>query len=392
MRRLPKFKPTEIGILFAAHSKDEIKEELDTLFDEVSSLLKNHKAGNLINIKKLPEHITVNDIELATNIRIKSRCVLLIWGRYEKGPIENKEYKGFLPNKLNFTFITPGSRIGEDMNQDISAGLLDRVFLYQSSNEMIERDFVTKNIADISRYIIGTCLLMFGQLETSKSFFEEIALKPYATWVGKDRQSMSRFVNALKLKLSTIYHLQARDIYIGNIFVDGSLYFDNENLGEFMLLLDTSIKNNPTINAYLLKAIACLLLGKITKSKNIMKHSKQKWPLNPNPDYSLAFLNAHEGDLRKSISHYNRAFKHTTGSDTDIFHLTEFAEAYIEAKPTKYHLHYALGLLYLELSDTSFAIKHFDMFIKIAGKTKSDKDLVWIKKAEDIIKAIQANN
>lgn len=386
IRRIPRFESNEIGILFAASAKEDIAEDLDVLYDEVCSLLKQRSLRGLICIKKLPLNIIVNNQEVATFIREKSKCALLIWGRYEKGKIQEREFSGF-SSKINFTYLMPDNRLAKQINDDISIAASDRLWLFSTSNELIERDLVTKNIVDVSRYIIGTCLLLFGNLELSKTFLSEIVTSPYGTWSAKARSSVYRFVNNIKLKLSIIDARLAGRIYLENVFVGGVLH-DNQNalmaIENYTLL---SINNSPNLGAYLLLAISLFLQGQVAKSKIILKKNRKRWPSDPNPDYSLAFLYAYDGDLRKSKAHYKRAFKLTSvKSEADAFHIAEFQEAFLERDPARYHFHFTLGLINLELLDSESAIKHFETFVEIAREQDALVNTLWITEAEKYVR------
>lgn len=392
-RRIPRFKGNEIGILFAPHSKEEVREDLDTLFNEVTSLLKQERLGNLFNFKKIPEHIIVNDNETAELIRVKSRCLLLIWGNYEKGNIGGQEVRGFCGSKsISFTYAVPNKDLVRWTNEDIDKCTKNRFWSFNSSNDLIERNFLKNNLVDVSRFIIGLCLFLFGELEKSKIIFSEIITKPYGTWKGNANNDIFNFLNTIKPKLAYIDNRKSQYLYIEKIFNSGKLYCERETLEEIIELTKASIKNEPSLSPYLLQAIMLFLQDEIVKSKNILNKARKRWPSDPNVDYSLAFLYAYTGDLRKSKTHYRRAFMLTPIKNADdLFHLVEFPEAYLEKDSSKYHLHFALGLLHYELVDPASGLKHFEKFIEISLSHNLEKDKPWVIEAEEYISKIKTS-
>lgn len=388
-RRIPRFAQKEIGILLAPHADKDVRDELDRLLTEVTGILRSHDLGFLFSIKRLPENRIITEDETAKSIRQKSGCLLLIWGYYQRGKMRGQEYRGFPTGKLNFTYALPTTEQLPQYQRDISKGIADRTWLFKSENELIERDFVTKNVADVARYIVGTCLLNFGKVMHGKAVLAQIIAKPMGTWHGKARYSVSNFLRNIKGKLARADAVQAYQLYATHIFKDGQLVKDPEVLGEIFALTEASISNGPNLPAYLQRAIIYFLQGEIRKAKQSMNKAKERWPRSPLPDYSLAFLYAYEGDLSRSKSHYKRAFKQSVNLEPlQLFHLIDFLEACVELEAERYHLHFALGLLHMELVDGMSAEKHFTRFVESAsGQDASNEQ--WILAAKECIQGIQ---
>lgn len=392
-RRVPRFKKNEIGILFAPHSKEEVREDLDSLFDEVTSLLKQQSLGHSFVFKKIPDNITVNDSKTAEFLRIKSKCLLLVWGTYKKGNIGGEEVSGFHGNNsINFTYAVYNANLAEETNEHVNKCTIDRWWSFRSSNDLIERDFLKNNIVDVSRFIIGVCLYTIGELENSKIILSEIIKKPYGTWKGNAKNSIVNFLNTIKTKLSSIDTLRANSIYRNKIFVNGKINFGHEALDEILILTQASITNDPSLAAYLLQAIVLFLKNEIVKSKNTLIKAKPRWLSDPNIYYSLAFLYAYTGDLKKSKTTYKRAIKLTPIKNAvDFFHLVEFQEACLDHDNSRYHLHFTLGLLNYELLDSLAGKIHFQKFIDKCSEHNLEKENQWIIEANKYIAAISSS-
>ena len=187
----------------------------------------------------------------------------------------------------------------------MSRGITDRTWLFSSENELIERDFVMRNVADVARYIVGTCLLNSGKVMPGKVVLAQIIAKPMGTWHGKARQSVSNFLHNIRGKLARADAVQANQLYHTHIFKDGKLVKDPKVLGEIFTLTKASIANGPNLLAYLQQAIVYFLQGEISKARHLMNKAKDRWPRSPLPDYSLGFLYVYEGNLHRGKSHYN---------------------------------------------------------------------------------------
>lgn len=389
IRRIPRFHQNEIGILLAPHADKDVSEELDRLLTEVAATLRSHDLGFLFSIKRLPENRIVHEDETAKSIRQKSGCLLLIWGYYQKGKANGKEYRGFPIGKLNFTYAVPTMELISQYQHDMSKGITDRTWLFRSENELIERDFVTRNVVDVARYIVGTCLLNFGKVMPGKAILGQIIAKPIGTWHGKAGHSVVGFLKNIKAKLSVADVVQANHLYRTRVFKDGKLIKDPKVLDQIFALTEASIANGPNLPAYLQQAIICFLRGEIPQARRLTNKAQDRWPRSPLPEYSLGFLYAYEGDLLRSKSHYKTAFIQTSNmAPLELFHLVEFPEACLELDPERYHLHFALGLVHMELVDALAAKKHFKRFIESAT-SKDPSNEQWIRDANQYIEDIQ---
>lgn len=393
LRRIPRFKQNEIGILFAPHSKEEVREELDSLFNEVTSLLKQESLGHSFVFKKIPDNIVVNDNKTAESLRIKSRCLLLVWGTYEKGKVGGEEASGFHGDgSISFTYAVYNRNLSEETVEDVGKCIIDRWWSFRSSNDLIERNFLKKNIVDVSRFIIGVCLYTVGELEKSKIILSEIIRKPYGTWSGNAKNSIVNFLNTIKSKLSSIDNFQANSLYKNKIFVNGKINLCHEELDKIIALTQASITNDPSLHAYLLQAIILFLKNEIIKSKNILNKAKIRWKSDPNIYYSLAFLYAYTGDLTKSKTNYKRALKLTPIKNAvDFFHIVEFQEACLDNDSSRYHLHFTLGLLNYELVDSLAGISHFEKFTEKCLEHNLEKEKKWIIEANTYISTIKSS-
>lgn len=386
IRSVPKFGDNEIGILFGPHGDEDVKKDLDVLKTELSSRIKNNEKAKIFHIKTLPPNRVISDVETAVMIRRRSNAILFIWGKYEKGNLQSKELRGFMPGNLNFTYAVPSEDSKSQIRSDIQVGIDGRAWMFSSENELVEREFLLSNVFDVSRYIIGSCLLNFGNVKLGKGILSDILKNPTrSAW--KNRNSILTFIENIRAKLARCDAALAYDLYHREIFVGGRLSRPAEKLKEIVALADASLNLKPTGDAYSVKAIALFLLGEMGRAKKALGQYRRRQPTAPTPDYSLGFLFAYEGDLQTAEHYYRRAFEATLSEGGEyIFHLSEFVEATLQFAPEKIHLHYVLGLIHQELIDGISAKRHYERFIELA---KGDSSLAeWVAKAGQHIKEI----
>jgi tetratricopeptide (TPR) repeat protein len=385
IRRIPKFRGDQIGILFAPHGDEDVQKDIDRLRQELTSRLKASRSSKDFILKTLPPNRIVSDVDTAVMLRRRSGCMLLIWGRYERGRFQSKELRGFAAGKLNFTYAYP-TEIGEaNISKDIEVGIANRVWMFSSENELVERDFISSNVYDVARYIIGTCQLNFGRFQEGKELLLDILKNPgQSAWVGGAQRVVGMFIENIKAKISRADAMFAFSIYNQKIFPAGKLIKNRPALEAMVKLTEASIGNKPNGDAYLLKSIAHFLLGDLQKAKNAAARLRRLEPQNPSPCYSLGFLSAYAGDMDRAEQCYTRAFELTANVTADyIFHLSEFVAAVLELEPDKIQLHYILGLLHKELVDARFARAHFEEFVSLGHGREEMKS--WAQKAQALI-------
>lgn len=393
IRRVPRFKNGEIGVLFAPQGDDDVIKDIDYIEQEVVSKLKLSKYASLFVIKRLPKNRIIRDVETAKAVRQKSGCMLLIWGPYLKGRAQGKEYRGFQDGKLSFTYAIPAQdlHLEQVYQKDIGYGLANRKWMFASENELIERDFIVNNVVDVVRYIIGLCLLYFGNLSVGRDLLVEIIKNPsMGVWNAKAERSIAEFLQNIKIKIGWADIRAAHNLYETKVFSRGKLICDGKTLDDILKLTEISLANYPSAQAYLLRAIIFFLKEDIGKARHALAGLKKKEPTNPSSDYSLGFLYAYENNLERAERRYKRAIDATyNASSYFLFHLVEFPAAVLNLKPDRIGLHYVLGVLHKELVDKRLAEKHFVRFIEEAEKQKKSWG-EWIEKAKNHLKQIAA--
>ncbi|MDD2805631.1 MAG: hypothetical protein PHV33_08755 [Elusimicrobiales bacterium] len=390
IRRVPRFPKDRIGVLLSSQGDEDVEKDVEYIEQEIRAKIKGSKYSSLFIVKRLPENRIVRDAAAANAIRQKSGALVFIWGTYSKGRISGKEYRGFAGGKLNFTYPFPAQYIQyrTGYQKDIGCGVAGRAWMFASENELIEREFVVDNIFDVARYIVASCLLYFGNLHVGKGLLKEIIVNPSGKWIGKSERAVVEFVQNIKSKMAWVDVKIAQQIYNSHIFVDGVLFRDEKLLNDILKHTEASLNNSPSAEAYLLRAIAYFLKGDLKCAKDTALNIKKREPKNPAPEYSLAFLYAYEGDLKRAERRYVRALDATHNATADfISHILQFPYAVLRLEPNRVGVHYALGLLHKELADKMLAAEHFNKFIEEAAKQSADLS-EWTQKANAYLKQL----
>lgn len=181
-RRLPKFSPNEIGVMFAfscAGSIDpdshDIKGTLDRLLRQIRDVAADLGAasGPRIRIESVPGHIVILSTQHAKEVLEGSNAVLLVWAQCSTGALNGRRQIDF--DKIHFALRH--RTLPEDVQPRFQAGLalidlIDPKHRIRLDNDLIDVREVSASLALVSHYQIGLALAVSGQVKPATNLLE----------------------------------------------------------------------------------------------------------------------------------------------------------------------------------------------------------------------------
>lgn len=351
-RNLPIFTTDENGILFAFNRVcPETQKILNILYKKVITDIKLENTKSNIDVKFLPEHITVLNPEKAKKIREKSKAKVVIWGDTESGTI-NSQKKELIISMIRFTYET---KIEEKkipfFNQSITNVILKESWMIDEKEQVIERDYLSKNIKLFSFYLIGWTLVLSNS-ESDRNNGVEILQQILKNF--KKRNNLTNdeklIVLNLEIQITSYYNEKIRNMNFR--FTDKN---NNEKIKIGRELLSDIINSEVDRNKYLL--FECILDFLENKPRDVLieKLKKEVEYTNRNDApvfYSLAFVEYYYGYLENGFKYLKKAINLITPVDQMSSIVGWYEEALLEDNDKKY-LKFPIGQIYYNLLESA---------------------------------------
>jgi tetratricopeptide (TPR) repeat protein len=367
LRRIPRFATDQAGVFFLSDCLPEQQAELIRLRERVHSELKAKDLLNFINVKVLPPNIRIHDVQEASSILKKSFATLIVWGPFEKATHDGERVSGF--PKLNFTYSHPAN-VSKDFHMQVATSLVGRKWMFQESNEVIEKSLVIDNISQVAINIIGMALLVKGYFQKAEAILgvldvelDGVRRKPhlpveFANFCANVRKNRLR-ASGLQLKIEYM------EVFRGQ----GIFHASSHELGRWRVRIDEAVKLDKRDSGFfVMQAIVTFLQQNMEESRRAISKAIECAPIaDPSPDFCLAFVALFENQFRKARSSYKKALaKKGSYNNELIAEIVEFIGQALDKYPSKFQFHYALGLLNEQRLDRSVALGQYRAFIERA--------------------------
>jgi hypothetical protein len=249
--------------------------------------------------------------------------------------------------------------------------------ILNKEDEFTSFKFSSDYLIVYSRYIIGLASMLSLDFHTAIHLFEtlksefpdRLTIKPLAVIRKRIKENLSFIYYALSvdeyhhLRNSKDYdHLEKSNEYINLIRENEQQiyhYHCQLHLAIYQFLKNRNVKGAKQI---------------LTKLSNVKDSSHF---------YSMAFLNAYEGNLRGALNFYKRALKMPQPSGVSI-EVEEFIDHILSVEPDKYHLYLCLALINLYKGDHQLVGEDLERFLEVA----KEEDHKYIAVVEEITKKL----
>lgn len=324
----------------------EIKNNLLKTIDEI-------KLTRLIKLMDFSDVYKFNSKEEAENFLRQKNLDLIIWGNFSQDNLKMED-KNINELNLNFTFGHPNdpqNKIGEMLLLDINSKLAKKNYrriVEDSSYKDIK--IISNNLFDVSVYIIGVTMKLYGKIGVSLNLFESL--------YSKLTKSNDPFVNYIIPHMLNCYELT-----IINATFNRNLFAIGKDCCRKML----EFKND---DFFALASMAFLQYrtGEVNESQKTVERLAKLYPNNPLTEVDVAFFRILEKDYKGAFKHYRNLikFKSNQLNFNPIIVVDFLSENYEKFKEPA--MLYGSGIISYYYADKKIAKYDLKEFIKKASE------------------------
>lgn len=362
-RRIPKVPKNKVGFIVSVKTNDEEVQKIlkSDFIDTLQNLINNSKHSYAFHFIEYPKRLAgkINTKEEAHHYLSKSKGHYMIYGRAAVRFIDGKNH-----HVLNFAGVIKHRpmplEISRNLSKEFTELLPQRVF-FATENDIFSFEFTSKYIILVSKYVIGIASYLSGDVEYAQSLLEDVY----------------KSLKSGKLNLPAIIKIKQRipdrlvDIYLTQaaiLFKRWDKHHHCKLIEEAIPFLEKIEKIRPNDYQFLLlNAIRYFVIDR-NLAVAIREIRKCKHENGPEWRYSLAFLQAYQGNLKQAYKQYQLAFRRTTDNKLPI-EIEGFIIWMIEKEPEKVQLYFCLGLINFHTKgDLASAYRDFRKFLEEAPK------------------------
>jgi tetratricopeptide (TPR) repeat protein len=333
------------------------KELFADFVENVRALLTRDSAGSNFYVILVPKPLAcvTKDYHRANRILRKARGHFMIYGSARKRTVLDKpQYYLVLDGLIRHAPIPNevSASLGKDFRQ-----VLPEKTLIPENGSLFCFEVFSQVISISTHFMIGLAAFLSGDVVYAEKLFlsAEADLKSGKSPPG----ALSAIEKALPLQLKVLYQQWLVALYAAYLRSRDSRFL--EHIDE---IADKLIARDPMSHqALLIKAIASFELRKdVIGAKTLVNRCRNRqdstWL------FSLAFLEAYQGDLDSANDHYRQALKMPNENTTTAIQCEDFIQHVLDREPDKDHLYFCLGLInYNFKEDYEAAQRDFEKFI-----------------------------
>lgn len=358
-----KTKKGKIGFVIAIKTENEAQESIinnDVIFNinTILSETSNTQKFHVFPLQKWHAN-KIQGKEDAIKYLKKCDATLLLQGQFSKRK-QGKEYYYTLRLTQTVLHNEISQNISDKMSIELGKIFLPKVAI-KENDEILGIERTTGLLAEAAKYFVAVAATINKNLIISESLFFEIKNSAFLK-THKFNPTAKQLRRMANENLYNISSYKARAAYDKWLFTSNKneIQIIGEELDKQVTYKGKSIKKY--YNWMLLKAIWLVIwCGKNDDAIKILLQCK---PINHAAwRYSLAFLYACEGDLKKAVYYYDSAFIRSAGQDLSL-NVEIYIAWKIKEEPNNYQLYFCLGYInYKFKEDYDSAIIDLTKFI-----------------------------
>lgn len=363
---IPNFRTDEVGIFIATYANENLQEQISLLNRTLQNLLTDTRNDKTkIKTYVLPNHHQINTFNDAKKLLLNKNCCLIIWGNYQEGQLNSKKVRGFSNFQLNFTYRT-SEEIKTFHELDVDSVMNNRIWWCDTDNDFLGQNIVVNNIVEVSKYIVGTILILSGRIDEAKTYYEDLRLElmqKRAHLSGPN--TVNPIIEKVRNKLVDCLMIECQKYYQTKIFCNGSLNINKNDLNHLKDKLSDLRKYSIRHDEESLMAIVEFLLGNISGSKRVLTHAIKMKRGNYNTYFSLGFLECFSSNTSEIIKRYRKAIRLCSGAmqSANFLHMVKYCEYFLKLYPEKIEFHLVLGIIQKEYGDMTIAREQFEIYL-----------------------------
>lgn len=368
--RIPKHKKGTVGFGIAiTYEKAEQAVRLRADFvDRLERLLRTHTAIYEFDVIEFPQHIAgrLRTREAGFELLRRARGHYLIVGHARSRIINAQPH-----HVLELDGFVRHSHVEQSVSDQLAKEfreVLPRSLMIAEENDLFSFQFTAQWIDTGARYIVGIAALISGDLEYAEQLFKGLE-SDFAAMGGNPIPSVVAIRNRLPHRLAEVYKERIRRLGMAyQLKRDPSYLRESEAWLEKLEEYDAS-----HYSSLLHKAICAFVLRRdVPGARRAL--DKCKAVSDPTWRYSVAFLDAYEGDLDSAYRQYKRAFREVPSDPSVPIQTEEFMHLVLDEEPERGQLYYCLGLINERVkNDLAAAKRDYEQFLMSTSESEYPK-------------------
>lgn len=375
--KLPRVPRGMVGVVLAVTCEDDQHDRRvrSDFIQSLVRLLERDSEGARFFVVTLPPYLTKRITGFAHAERYLSRVRghMILFGTVKKRQLRGKDV-----HVLHFDGLVRHAPVTASVHKELSSqftAVVPRGWVLPTDADFFAFEATSEWTDVATRYVVGLAALASGDPAYAERLLlsVESAIRagrpnlPPLQVIGQRLPSYLKLLYEAWLRLSANQYTMTRDV---------------EHVRLMEQIADKLLARAPSaVNAYLTKAICSFLLRRDVRAARAEVY-KAKQIGDVTWRYSLAFLDAYEGDLDNAEKEYMQAFKGRLQDITVPVQCEEFIQLVLQEEPNKAQLHYCAGLInYYAKGDMLAANQDFELFLREAELGRYPRQL---QRAQDL--------
>lgn len=346
-----------IALSFKASSDSLSKTYVTEVKKQLINLIDRYNLSKEIKIRDFEDIVQFKNADEAQMFCVKKNLDLIIWGEYSNADLKDQSGHNCSEIALKFTYLHPeGSKgnLGKMIALEIQtiAALKSYSKIIDSSLEDIK--IIGENIFDVSTYILGLTLKLFGKINQSILILESV--------LHRATNKNDVFSNGIRFHLINDYDLFVTESYWQNDYKRG-LFFAQK-------ILNIDCNNffglaNAAVFAY--------KLGNTAEAEMRISQLEKTYPNDPLTWIDVAFFRILKKDYKGAYKMYKKIINTTYLDSFNVIDVIDFLESQYDNDQGEPAFIYASAALNYYFADKSRAKNHLKKFLQLANNQKYRK-------------------
>jgi tetratricopeptide (TPR) repeat protein len=338
------FKSSSTGINSVYNT--EIKRQLLQIIEQFN-------LSNEIRIRDFQDIVCFKNAEDAQKFCKRKNLDLIIWGSYSSPGLKDTEGRDYSDITLNFTYLHPNDRkgnLGKMIHLELQSVLVLKTYTKIINSSIEDIKIIGENLFDVSTYILGLTLKLFGKIRQSIIVLETVLPKA----INKN----DIFSKGICFHLINDYQLLVDEACWQNNYKNGYTF------SQRILKIDP-VDFSGIANA----AFFSYKLGNIAEADEKITELEKLYSLNPLTWIDVAFYRITKKDYKGALKIYKKIIAYNLSpKDCNIISVIDFLESQYDANQKELGFLYASSILNYFFADRSRAVRAFSKFLKLSDK------------------------
>jgi hypothetical protein len=363
-RSVPTVRHSAAGILFATAADEEVQALVHRLQKATIELIAQHGFASLVRVYVLPKNRVIGTAEDARRALDIAGARLMVWGKVASGTIRGRLVSGFKSINFTFSFRPLNPEQLASFQSAFTPALLGRKWLFAEGETFFGLDLVAANVGEVAIFALALGLATDGELSSAACLLGQLRQLVFSRPPSQRRdEDFLRFSDVVRESLLSVRYRQLTEFYQRE-FVDHILDRNADAVAEeCQRLVDECVGLASVPEAFdLAKSTLAFHFGRTEQAKAFVDSARRRFPGDPAPFLSLAFLALWKGDYSRVAQYYRQAEKRGPFGVEMLFPVVRFLQAVHDRCPARHEVLFALAVVNEHL-DRGLARQDFEAFL-----------------------------